>query len=166
MISIFESTYLKSPPAEVWRVFAEMERHYQEWHPEHLTWRYLRGSGLTRGAILFADEWVGPLRLAARFFIDEAEPNAYFRFHIGFPFSLVRAGGWFRLVEAPDGGTRLDAETHFGLGLPIIGGLLDPLLRRLLPLGELRRHMREEGEGFASLLPGAQGHGERQPVPV
>jgi hypothetical protein len=107
---------------------------------------------LTPGGVIFADEYVGPLRLGGRFFIEEAAAPRFLRFRIGFPFSLVRAGGSFRIDTSHDGGCEVTAETHLGYRTPVIGGLLDRVLETFLALDELRRHMREEGENLARMM--------------
>jgi len=157
VISLVETTRIPAAPERVWRWFREMDAHYLDWHPEHLAWRTLRGEALAEGTVIFGDEWVGPLRLAGRFFIYDVQPEQFFAFRIGFPFSLLRAGGWFRFAPTSDGTCELTAETHLGLSTPLIGPLLDRLLAAVLPLDELRRHMREEGENLVRLLSAAPG---------
>jgi hypothetical protein len=58
-----------------------------------------------------------------------------------FPGSLVRAGGWFRFEPAPDGTCALTQEVHVGFPAGLV-----------LPVGEIRRHMREEQENLPRLL--------------
>ena len=152
MISLLETTRIPAPPERVWAWLCQLDEHYPEWHPEQLRWRTLRGEPLAVGTVWFADEWVGPLRLSARFFVTASEPGRWFAYRIGFPSSLGRAGGSFRLEPTPDGACVLEEEVHFGFSTPIIGPLVDRLLALALPLGELRRHMREEGEGLVKML--------------
>jgi hypothetical protein len=58
------------------------------------------------------------------------------------------------LLEPSDGGTRFTAELELGIRLPVVGGLLDTVLRRLLAnrLTALQVHMREEGQKLKDLL--------------
>lgn len=151
MISIRSSAAVALPASRVWALFREMERHYLDWHPEHLGWEDVRGHATEPGSIVFAEERVGSLRLRARFFIDEAVPERRFTFHLGFPFSLLNAGGSFELAPEPGGGCRLEAETHFGPRRPLAARLVDPLLRRVLPPSRLDAHMEEEGARLARL---------------
>lgn len=152
MISVVERTRLAASPRRVWAWFRELDDHYPDWHPEHLRWRTLRGEPLASGTVWFADEWVGPLRLSSRFFVTDAVPERSFAYRIGFPASLLRAGGSFRLTPVADGGCELTEEVHLGFSTPVIGAAIDRLLALALPIGELRRHMAEEGEGLARLL--------------
>jgi hypothetical protein len=152
VISLVQTTRIPAAPQRVWRFFRELDAHYPDWHPEHLAWRTLRGEPLAEGSVWFADEWVGPLRVNGRFFVEVAAPERFFAYRIGFPASLVGAGGWFRLVPTSDGGCELTEEVHLGFSIPLVGPLVDRVLAAALPLGELRRHMREEGENLVRLL--------------
>jgi hypothetical protein len=152
VISLVETIDLPAPPERVWRFFEEIDRHYPDWHREHLTWRWLRGEPLTQGATWFADEWIGPLRVSGRFVVDRADRGRLFSYRTCFPSSLVGAGGSFLLTAKSDGGCRLIQDVHLGFSLPLIGRLLDRLLALALPLDELRRHMSEEQESLIVML--------------
>jgi uncharacterized protein YndB with AHSA1/START domain len=152
MISVVERTRIQAPPELVWRFFSEMDEHYPDWHREHLAWRTLRGQPLAKDTVWFADEWVGPLRVASRFFVEDAEPERFFAYRVGFPASILRARGSFRLAPNSDGVCDLIEEVRLGWSTPVIGALVDRLLAAALPLDELRRHVREEGENLARLL--------------
>lgn len=152
MISVHDTVHVAAPPSEVWRFLRTMESHYREWHPEHLDWRNLRGDVTTPGGIVFADEWVGSHRLQARFFAAEVVDERLLRYTIGWPYSLIGAGGSFEIAPTSDGGCRFTAEVHCGSRLPVVGQLLDGLLAIVFPVDELRHHMREEGEHLARLV--------------
>lgn len=152
MIVLVERSRLAAAPDRVWTWFRELDTHYPQWHPEHLAWRTLRGEPLSEGAVVFVDEWVGPMRISGRSFISEVEAERFFAFRFGFPASLLHAGGSFALEPTPDGGCDMTQQVRFGFEWPLIGALIDRLLALALPLGELRRHMREEHENLASWL--------------
>jgi uncharacterized protein YndB with AHSA1/START domain len=152
VIALVETTGLSVPTERVWQFFRQMDENYPRWHREHLTWRTLRGEPLSKGTIWFADEWVGPMRISARFVVTEAEPERFFSYRIGFPSSLARAGGSFRFTPTADGGCEMTEEAHFGFSVPVLGSLIDRLLLLVLPVEEFRRHMREEGANLAALL--------------
>jgi hypothetical protein len=151
MIRLVDRADRPVSPEEVWAWFADLDEHYQDWHPEHLAWRTLGGPPLTDGTVCFADEWIGTFRLAGRFRIHHAKPPRSFRWDFLGPYALVGAGGAFTF-EPTSSGCQMVAEVHFGWSLPLLGPLLDALLTRLLPLGDLRRHMAEEGTNLARLL--------------
>jgi hypothetical protein len=152
LITLTERTALPAPAERVWRLFEQMEEHYSAWHREHLRWRWLAGEPLAKGSVWFADEWVGPLRISSRFFVTANEPERLFAYRIGFPSSLVKAGGSFRLERTSDDECELIEEAHFGFAIPVIGRAVDLLLRLALPIREFQRHIREEGDGLIRLL--------------
>lgn len=152
MISMVDTAHVAAPPEHVWDFFANLETHYLDWHPEHIAWRNLKGRMTDAGAAAFGDEYVGWLRLAGRWFTEETTPPRFLRYRLGLPFSLVRAGGSFRLEPTSDGGCDVTAETDLRYSLSVIGPLLDRVFEAALPLNEIRRHMREEKENLASLV--------------
>ena len=156
MITLVERTRISAPAEYVWRFFRELDARYADLHPEHLRWRTLRGEPLTEGAVVFAEEWIGPRRLSARLFICNVEEGRSFSYRIGFPASLVRAGGSFRLSPTTERECELVEEVHLGFRAPLVGLLVHPVLALVLPLAELRRHIREEGENLARLLADAE----------
>jgi hypothetical protein len=151
MLSVRSSAHLRLSPTEVWALLHDMERHYLAWHPDHLGWVDVRGHVTEPGSIIFADERVGRLRLRCRFFIDEVVPLRRIAFHLGFPFNLLNAGGWFELEPTAHGGCRLTSETHVGGRTRLGAAIVDPVVRWVLPPETLERHMREEGEGLERL---------------
>jgi hypothetical protein len=64
----------------------------------------------------------------------------------------VRAGGSFRLTPAGDGECDLTQVVHMGFRAPIAGPLVDLVLRAVVPIGEIERHMREEAENLVRIL--------------
>jgi Polyketide cyclase / dehydrase and lipid transport len=153
MISIVETVRIPHAPERIWRFFSEVvEDRYPEWHSEHLRWRWLRGRPLEQGAVWFADEWIGRKRIAGRFIVDEVHPGRYFSYRLAFPSSLVRAGGSFRLEPRGDGGCELIQDVHMGFSLPLLGRLIDLVIAAVVPVRDLRRHMREEQANLIPLL--------------
>jgi len=153
VISIVERTRIPLAPERVWRFFSEeVEDRYRQWHQEHLQWRWLRGSPLENGAVWFADEWVGPMRISSRFIVDEVDQGRYFSYRLAFPSSFARAGGSFRLEPVDSGGCELIQDVHLGFSVPLLGRLIDLVIAAVVPVRELRRHMREEQANLAPLL--------------
>jgi hypothetical protein len=152
VIRLSQTTRIPAPPEQLWRFFRDMDENYVRWHREHLVWRWTQGEPMTPGAVWFADEWIGWMRVFGRFFVTDVDPPHVFRFRFGLPSSLARAGGSFRFASVGDGSCEMTEEFHFGFSLPVIGRLFDLVLALVLPLGEFRRHIREEGENMAALL--------------
>jgi hypothetical protein len=152
VIQLVETNVIPTSPEQVWRFFAEMDEHYRKLNREHLTWRTLNGEPLAEGTIWFADEWVGPLRVSSRFFVERVEPGQFFSYRVGFPGRLAGAGGSFRFTPTSAGQCEMREEVHFGFKIRLVGLLLDQLLALLLPIKEFRRHIREEGENLVTLF--------------
>jgi hypothetical protein len=153
VISVVEKSRLPLTPERIWRFIAEeVEERYPEWHREHLRWRWLRGRPLEKGAVWFAEEWVGRMHISSRFIVEVADPYRLFAYRLAFPSSLVRAGGSFRLEPAAAGGCELIQEVHLGFTAPPASYLIDLVIAAVVPIRELRRHMREEQASLVRLL--------------
>jgi Polyketide cyclase / dehydrase and lipid transport len=153
MVSIVETSTVPHTPERLWEFFvSDVEQHYESWHREHLRWRWLSGVPLSPGSVWFADEWVGRTRIAARFRVHRSDPCRFFNYRIlGWPSSVVRAGGSFRF-ELAKGGARVVQSVDLGFSAPPVGTVIDLLIRAAVPLGDIRRHMREEQENLPRLL--------------
>jgi hypothetical protein len=152
VIELLQRTAVPAPVERVWAFLERLDDNYARWHPEHLRWRTLRGRPLRTGTVWFADEWIGPLRIASRFFVVADEPGEYFAYRIGFPARIVDAGGSFRLRDLGNGECELIESAHLAFRTPLLGPLVDALLRAILPVGDFSRPMREEGEGLVKLF--------------
>jgi len=167
VISLRNRVHLAVPADRVWACFGDMEHLYDRWIPEHLRWRWLFGEPLAKGTIWHADEWVGPMRINARFQVIECEPGRYFSWRIlSFPAALVRTRGSFRFSPSPDGGCDMDQEVHLGFRVPVVAQVLDLAMRLVLPLAEFRRHMRDEGDNLIHLISSRSPAGDSQSAPL
>jgi hypothetical protein len=147
MIRLTDSILIHVPPERVWAFLDDLPARYREWHEDHLTCRFEQGKRLEVGTVLYVEERlhgsVHRLRLRA----TEVVPDRLMRYrNHGFT-------GAF-LLEPTNGGTRFTAELRFGITTPVIGSLLDVLLRAVLGhrLAAFQSHMREEGENLRRLL--------------
>jgi hypothetical protein len=151
MIRLTDRTAIPASPTRVWRWFVALEAHYRDWHSEHLTWRTIRGTPLTEGAIVFVDQWLGRYRFTGRCRIADVRPDRSFHWEMLFPLALVGVGGSFTL-EGSGTGCELIAEVHMGWSVPMIGWLLDRMIGLVVPLRDVQRHMDEEGRNLIRLL--------------
>ena len=153
MIRLVNQVEVPFNAEQAWECFRRMDEHYHEWVPEHLGWRWIRGEPLAEGTTWHADEWVGPMRIDALFRVSEVGPGRRFAYRIlGFPAGLVRSGGSFECAPLSSGHCELRHEVHVGFRFPLLGSILDAAIRVVVPVDELRRHMREEGDAFAELV--------------
>jgi hypothetical protein len=147
VIRLRDTIHIKVPPEVVWTWLEELPAHYREWHPAHVTCRYERGESLEVGATLCVEERlhrkVHRLRLRATHVV----PGRMMRYR-----SRVFTGAF--LLEPANGGTRFTAEVAFGIPAPVIGTVIDAVLRTFMArrLAAFRAHMHEEGENLKRLL--------------
>lgn len=151
MILLRDSIRIDVPPERVWTWLNELPAHYREWHPAHVTCRYAERQRLEVGAVLLVEEYLhGRLhRLRLRATDVVAQRLLCYR--------APGIRGAFRLDPA-NGATRFTAELRLGSGAPVIGGLVNLVLGKMLArrLAALQTHMREEGENLKRLLEHAE----------
>lgn len=149
MIRLRDSIQINVAPDRVWAWLDELPAHYRAWHPAHVTCRFERGDRLKAGAVLFVEERLHQRLHRLRLRATEVIPERLLRYRsLGYEGALV--------LEPATGGTRFSAELAFGVRTPVIGGLVDVVLRPFLAhvLPELQVHMREEGESLKRILEG------------
>jgi hypothetical protein len=117
--------HIEATPERIWNWPDGLPDHCRDWHPSHLDCRYVRGNHLTEGAILDVHERLHgkPHSLTLR--ADVVVPDRLLRY------SGRGVLGAF-ILEPAGNGTRFTAQLDVGAHLPLIGRLLDPVLRRLM----------------------------------
>jgi len=147
VIRLHDTVHIEAPPERVWAWLDGLPRHYRDWHPAHVDCRYVRENHLTTGAVLQLDERLHgkPHSLTLR--ADVVVPGQLLRY------SGRGVRGAF-ILEPVGNGTRFTAQLELGSRLPMIGRLLDPVLRRLLAqrLSDIQEHMREESQNLKHLF--------------
>jgi hypothetical protein len=150
--------YIEASPERIWAWLDGLPGHYRDWHPSHLDCRYVRGSHLTAGAVLHVLERLHGRTHSLTLRADVIVPDRLLRY----------SGRGFRgafILEPAGNGTRFTAQLEVGAPLPLIGRLVDPVLRRLIAtrLSAVQGHMREEGQNLKHLLEAeAQAGGDAQ----
>lgn len=143
-----QETLIKARAADVFRWLEDMDRHYIEWHPDHVSCRYVRGSTFEPGAVLFCQEYLHgkPHKFMMR--LTSVIPGRRVEFSLG-----PGMGGAFEVRPAGDG-ARLCAELRLGFQSAGIAALQDALLLKAMSwrIEALREHMAEEGESLRRIL--------------
>jgi hypothetical protein len=149
VIQLRESILIDVPPERVWGWLGELPDHYRAWHPAHVSCRYEHGRRLEVGTVLYVEEYLHHRLHRLRLRATEVVPNRLLGYR-GRGFA-----GAFRL-EPANGGTRFTAELDLGTRAPVVGHVLDAVIRLLLGrrLAAMRSHVREEGENLKRLLEG------------
>jgi len=154
MISFKDETIIMAPPERVYHFLTHIDTLYKQWHTkDHVFCRVLYGSIDKKGSVMHFFEWVGrfPLYLIAK--TTKAEKNSYLEYAPVFPLSLLKLGmGSFTIEKISDKETKLIAYVGVGYDLPVIGLLLDFIVKKLISFGAIRKHMKEEGENIKKYL--------------
>ena len=136
---------IDAPPDAVFRFFEEIDERYEEWHPDHLTFRWVSGDGLEVGAEAYFEERIGGELQQRTIRYTTVEANRYIEFepvgrlvgfflpHISFTFEPVERG--CRVTQ------RIRVRT---------GPIGKRLNRR--EFEAVREHMHEEGENLKQLV--------------
>lgn len=144
MRSLCDSVHVEASPERVWSWLMELAAHYREWHPDHLTARWVQGEPNRVGSVLEAVERLAGHRERLHFEMPGIDPPRCMEYRIRGPHSLLLPGGTFA-VAAEDGGARFTADLHYRFG-----PLTEALFRRRT--AALLEHMREEGENLKQLV--------------
>jgi len=148
MLILEDIAELRAQPCEVYDWFRNLVDNYKEWHPDHVSCRYVRGKPMQVGSVLYVEEYLHGRLHKLRFKLTSIEPDRLFRYRIAPGLS-----GGFRITPTKSG-ARLEAKVCVGWKLPIIGPIVDFVVTKLFEaeLSDLRAHMREEGRNLSTLL--------------
>ena len=151
MIELRDSVVVHASPERVWDWLETLPEHYRQWHPDHLSARWVTGHGFRPGAVMEVEEVLHGRRHRLTLTCVEVDPGRSVRYRL-FP----GLGGTFD-VEPVDGATRFTASLSAGTRTPVVGPALDAVLRSALGgrFEVLRRHQAEEGVNLKALLEGS-----------
>jgi uncharacterized protein YndB with AHSA1/START domain len=148
LIELRDTVTIAVAPHVLWRWLESMPEHYLEWHPDHLGARWVRGDSVVPGAVIEVSEVLHgkPHRLRMR--VTEVQPERLLRYRV-----RPGLGGAFTLDPVGQG-VRFTVTLTIGTRTPVLGSVLDRLLRRLLArrIAAIARHQAEEGAYLKALL--------------
>jgi len=148
MIKLHDTVYINVSPSTVWAWLETLPDHVQAWHPDHTRARWIRGGAFVPGAEMEVVERLHGTLHCLRMRLTAVTPGRRVQYRI-FP------GLEGSLEVRPSGsGTTFTATLQLGTQIPLLGGLIDWLLRRAIPgrLAAVHRHLQEEGENLRRLL--------------
>lgn len=151
MIELRDTVRIDAAPEAVWGWLESMPDHVLEWHPDHISARWVTGDGFVPGAVMEVRERLHGKPHRLRMTVTEVEPGRWVRYRM-FP------GLQGTLAVRPiDGGSQFTAVIEMGLDVPVLAPLVDGLLRLVLGgrLEQIRRHQAEEGANLKGLLEGS-----------
>lgn len=125
MIVLRDCVEIEAPPSRVFEWFRHLEENYRSWHPAHVSCRYLHGGELQKGSVLYAEEYLHGKLHRLKLSLTKVVPNREFGYRI-----LPGLLGGFRM-RPTNHGTEMVAEVVIGWPIPLIGALVDGLIRSL-----------------------------------
>ena len=140
-----EQTHIEASPEDVFRFFEQIDQRYEEWHPDHLTFRWVTGEGLEPGNEAYFEERIGGDLKKQTVRYTEIEPGRYIEFA---PTSrLVR-------LLLPHLSFTIESEADGCLVTQRIKVRTGPIGARLnrREFDAVRLHMQEEGENLKRIL--------------
>ncbi len=145
---LVDSIEIEAAPEDVFEWFLHLDEHYLEWHPDHVSCRWLsRREGLV-GSTLECVELLHGSRHTLRAVLVRADPPTFLGFRHSLPTSLISPGGSFAFEpRAP--GCLFTATVAFRAS-----ALLERLAARRVD--GLRAHMREESLNLKRLMEGGE----------
>jgi len=140
---IKDSIEIKTTPEKIFDWFKNIDKHYKEWHPDHVKWVNETG-GLDEGDIVYYEEYLHGKLHKIRSKITKIEENKRIEFKNLFPISILSPKGSF-IIE-PRGESCIFTAT-----LSIrFGWLLSKIAKSRLDAG--KKHIKEEGGNLKRLL--------------
>ncbi len=145
MITLTSVDHVNAAPEKVWYFLTHLHEGdtYLRWHPaDHKAFRLLSGDGKTVGSTFNAVEMLGGKKFSLKYRLKRAEPQKYLEYGAAGVLRPLRlATGTFTLKPSGDNQTELVAKVHIGYELPA----LDWLVRKVINLAAIEKHMDEEG---------------------
>jgi hypothetical protein len=148
VIWLRDAIEIKASPEQVFEWLAHFQKNYLAWHPDHVACRYLKGTSLEVGSIIYTEEYLHGQLHKLKFQVTQVIPDSRVNYKVTFGL-----GGAF-IVEPHEDYVRFIAEIYMGSRLPLLGWCIDLILQTLLvrQIEALKQHMAEEGESLKRLL--------------
>ena len=149
MITLRDEIEIAATPERIFDWFAHLKDHYLDWHPDHVDCQYLKGeSMLDEGAVVYCEEHLHGELHKLKLRLTKLEPNR----RIDYAMMPGMAGAF--AFEPRGERTAFIAYLYFGIHFPLIGPLLDRIMRGALArqIAAFEQHMAEEGKNLKRLL--------------
>jgi hypothetical protein len=155
MIRLRDTIEIETSAEDVFDFFVHFRENFMAWHPDHVRCWYLQDGPLREGSVFFVQEYLHKRVMTLEFLVERLTP--YSRIEYAIP-PMVK--GDFA-IEERGSSVLFTAEILFGTEAPVLGGLLDGVLRAFIGrrLQALQQHMVEEGRNMKRILEqGTQWH--------
>lgn len=152
MIKLRDSIRIRTTPGHLFKWLEAMPQEYKSWHPDHVACRVIHGAMLQPDSEIECKEYLHGKLHVMRLRATRIDPGRRMEYEI-----VGLGRGAFEVIPRDDE-VEFVAELGFGSDFPIIGRVMDALLRALLGhrLDAMRGHMREEGENLKKIIESAK----------
>lgn len=147
-IELRDTVFINASPECVWNWLERMPEYFLDWHPDHISCRWIRGDGFEPGAVIEVVEFLHGKKHRLRMQATEVDPGRSVEYRI-----LPGLGGSFR-VSRDGAKTAFTATIRMGFDWPLAGSLIDWVLLRSIGhrIDCIRNHQHEEGINLKSLI--------------
>jgi hypothetical protein len=148
MITLRDTISIAATPEEIFDFFIHFRENFKAWHPDHVRCWYAEEGLLVEGSVFYVEEYVGAELLTLQFQVTRLVEYSRIEYKV----SRVASGAF--LMERHDSNTSFTAEIHFGTKAPVIGSLMDRVVRTFMKdrLRALEQHMVDEGRNLKIIL--------------
>jgi hypothetical protein len=148
VIKLRDTITIQTTPERIFKWLESLPQEYCAWHPDHVACRVVRGSLLQPGCEIECQEYLHGQLHILRLCLTRVDPGKRMEYEIP---GLGK--GAFEVIPE-DSEVEFVAELGVGSDFPIVGSLVDVVLRALLSrrLEAMKRHMREEGQNLKKIL--------------
>jgi hypothetical protein len=149
LIKLRDSIRIQTSPEQLFKWLELMPQEYCSWHPDHVACRVIQGSILQPDDYeIECKEFLHGKLHTMRLHLTMIDPGKRMEYEIP---GLGK--GAFEVIPE-NGEVKFVAELNLGSDFPIVGCLIDAILRTLLRrrLEAMRQHMREEGQNLKQII--------------
>ncbi len=148
MTTLRDTIEIEATPEEIFDFFIHFKENFKAWHPDHVGCWYPEEGPLREGSVFYVEEYVGTELLTLQFNVTRLVEHSRIEYRL----SRMVSGTF--TIEPRDTSVLFTAEICFGANPPVLGTLLDKILRTFMGhrLKALKQHMVEEGRNLKRIL--------------
>ena len=148
MITLKDAVEIRASPEQIVEFFLNFKENFHAWHPDHVECHYLTPGPLKENSIIYVEEYLHGELHKLKLHITKIQPNSRIEYK-----TFLGTKGIF-IIEPRGTITLFAAEMHMGTKIPLLGKLVDGIMRMFFSrhLEGLKQHMAEEGQNLKRIL--------------
>jgi len=154
-MTIIDQIVIKSSPENIYSYLIQClsdQGSYTKWHPEHVSLKWIKGKPVSKGSILYIEEYLGDSLQKLTFKFTQIVPNKYIKYRILYPLAIFAPGNEFIIEKLDDNSCSLTARGKINISEKLFLKMHPYHQQKLL---YTKRHMKEEGENIRKALEGS-----------